>query len=107
MKALIEGEYYTLAPGGKPQVIKTIMQRLKLADPSLAEEGHADVLKEFERKPYPSLDGLRNMQRLLAMQNPKLVDLNTANLMDTASCANSRKAVLSPSFRRAIASERE
>jgi ABC-type nitrate/sulfonate/bicarbonate transport system substrate-binding protein len=83
MKALIEGEYYTLAPSGKSQVIKTIMNRLKLSDPSLAEEGYADVLKEFEPKPYPSLEGLQNMQRLLAMQNPKLADVNTANLMDT------------------------
>jgi len=83
MKALIEGEYFTLAPSGKSQVIKTIMNRLKLNDPSLAEEGYADVLKEFEPKPYPSLEGLKNMQRLLAMQNPKLADVNTANLMDT------------------------
>ena len=82
MKALIEGEYFTLAPSGKSQVIKTIMNRLKLNDRSLAEEGYADVLKEFEPKPYPSLEGLKNMQRLLAMQNPKLADVNTANLMD-------------------------
>ena len=39
-------------------------------------------MKEFEPKPYPSLEGLKNMQRLLAMQNPKLADVNTANLMD-------------------------
>jgi ABC-type nitrate/sulfonate/bicarbonate transport system substrate-binding protein len=82
MKALIEGEYFTLAPSGKSQVIKTIMNRLKLNDASLAEEGYADVLKEFEPKPYPSLEGLKNMQRLLAMQNPKLADVNAANLMD-------------------------
>jgi NitT/TauT family transport system substrate-binding protein len=82
-KALIEGEYYVLAPSNKSQVIKTIMTRLKLSDPSLAEEGHADVMKEFDPKPYPSIDGLRNMQRLLALQNPRLADVNPANLMDT------------------------
>jgi NitT/TauT family transport system substrate-binding protein len=82
-KALIEGEYYVLAPSNKSQVIKTIMTRLKLSDPSPAEEGLADVIKEFEPKPYPSLEGLKNMQRLLALQNPRLVDVNPANLMDT------------------------
>src|SRR5499433_233057 len=82
-KALIEGEYYFLAPSNKSQVIKTIMARLKLSDPAPAEEGYADVIKEFEPKPYPSLDGLKNMQRLLALQNPRLADVNPANLMDT------------------------
>src|SRR5262245_33322244 len=83
-KALIEGEYYVLAPSNKSQVIKTIMTRLKLSDPSPAEEGLAEVIKEFEPKPYPSLEGLKNMQRLLALQNPRLADVNPANLMDTS-----------------------
>jgi hypothetical protein len=59
------------------------MTKLKLSDPSPAEEGLADVIKEFEPKPYPSLEGLKNMQRLLALQNPRLADLNPANLIDT------------------------
>jgi hypothetical protein len=59
------------------------MSKLKLSDPSLAEEGYADAIKEFEPKPYPSLEGLKNMQRLLALQNPRLADVNPANLMDT------------------------
>lgn len=84
MKALIEAEYFLLAPSGKAQTIKTIMNRLKFTDPSLAEEGHADVVKEFETKPYPSLEGMKNMQRLLAMQNPKLADVNAASLIDNS-----------------------
>ena len=82
MKALIEGEHYMMAPGGKAQSIKTIMSRLKLADAAVAEEGHADAIKEFDPKPFPSLEGLKNMQRLLAMQNPRLADVNVANLID-------------------------
>ena len=83
MKALIEAEYYVMAPSNKARVIKTIMTRLKLSDPSLAEEGYTDVIKEFEPKPYPPLEGLKNMQRLLALQNPRLADINPATLMDT------------------------
>jgi ABC-type nitrate/sulfonate/bicarbonate transport system substrate-binding protein len=82
MKALMEGEYYVMAPGNKSRVVKTIMTKLKLSDPSLAEEGYADVIKEFEPKPYPPLEGLKNMQRLLALQNPRLADINPATLMD-------------------------
>jgi ABC-type nitrate/sulfonate/bicarbonate transport system substrate-binding protein len=84
MKALIEAEYYVLAPRNKPQVIKTIVKKLKLPDASAAEEGYADALKDFDLKPYPSIDGLRNMQRLLALQNPRLNDINPVSLMDVA-----------------------
>jgi len=84
LKALIEGEYYVMAPSNKSQVIKTIMKRLKLTDAALAEEGYADAIKEFDAKPYPSIDGLKNMQRLLATQNPRLADVNPANLIDAS-----------------------
>jgi ABC-type nitrate/sulfonate/bicarbonate transport system substrate-binding protein len=84
LKALIEAEYFLLAPSGKAQTVKTIVNRLKLSDAALAEEGYADVVKEFERKPYPSLDGLKNMQRLMAMQNPKFAEINPAQLIDSS-----------------------
>jgi ABC-type nitrate/sulfonate/bicarbonate transport system substrate-binding protein len=83
MNALIEAEHYMMSPGGKAQSIKTIVARLKLTDASIAEEGHADAIKEFDSKPYPSLEGMKNMQRLLAMQNPRLADVNVTNLVDT------------------------
>jgi hypothetical protein len=60
------------------------MTKLKLSDPAAAEEGLADVMKEFEAKPYPSLEGLKNMQRLMALQNPRLNDINAANLLDNS-----------------------
>jgi len=82
LKALIEAEYFILAPSGRAQTVKTVMNRLKLSDPAAAEEGYADIVKEFKRKPYPSLEGLKNMQRLLAMQNPKLAEINPAQLID-------------------------
>ncbi len=82
MKALIEGEHYMMSPGGKAQSIKTIMSRLKLTDIAVAEEGHADAIKEFDPRPLPSIEGLKNMQRLLAMQNPRLADVNAASLID-------------------------
>lgn len=84
LKALLEAEYFLLAPSGKSQTIKTIMNRLKISDASLAEEGYNDIVKEFEPKPYPSLEGMKNMQRLMASQNPKFNELNPANLIDAS-----------------------
>jgi len=57
MKALIEAEHFVMATGGKAQSIKTTMSRLKLSDPAVAEEGRADAIKDFDRKPsHPSKD---------------------------------------------------
>src|SRR5262245_27623257 len=83
MKALIEAEYYMMAPSNKSQVLKIIMRRLKVTDASIDEEGVADCIRDFEPKHYPHLEGLKNMQRLLALQNPRLADINPATLMDT------------------------
>lgn len=84
LKALIEAEYFLLAPSGKAQTIKTIMNRLKMSDASLAEEGYNDIVKEFEPKPYPSLEGMKNMQRLMALQNPKFNELHPTHLIDAS-----------------------
>jgi len=83
MKALMEGLTFILAPGNKFHVVKTIMGRLKISDPSLAEEGYADVVRDFEPKPYPSIEGLRSLQRLMQLQNPRLANINPANLIDS------------------------
>jgi NitT/TauT family transport system substrate-binding protein len=83
-KALIEGEYFSLAPSNKAQTVKSIATHLRLNDPSSAEEGYGDLAKEFDLKPYPSIEGLKNMQRLMALQNPKLNDVNPASLMDSS-----------------------
>lgn len=84
MKALIEGLIFVLAPRNKSHVIKTIMEHLKISDSSLAEEGYMALLRDFEPKPYPSVDGLRNLQRLMQLQNPRLADIKPEDLTDTA-----------------------
>jgi len=34
-------------------------------------------------KPYPSVDGLRNIQRLTKLQNPKIADVKVEDLVDS------------------------
>ena len=40
-----------------------------------AEEGYQDLLKGVDRKPFPSLDGLRNVQRMLKIRTPKIGEI--------------------------------
>ena len=46
------------------------------------EEGYQDLLSSIDRRPIPSLEGLRNMQRLLKTRNPKIEGLNVEDLVD-------------------------
>jgi hypothetical protein len=64
-------------------VVKTIMRRLQISDAKVSEEGYQDLLTSIERKPFPSLDGLRNIRRLMATQNPKAANVKIEDLIDS------------------------
>jgi hypothetical protein len=48
-----------------------------------AEEGYQDYLASVERKPIPSMEGLRNIRRLLALLNPKASSVKIEELIDS------------------------
>jgi hypothetical protein len=62
-------------------VIKTFMRRLRV-DAAAAEEGYADLHRAMDRKPYPSPEGLRNVQRLMALRSPKVGEVKIDNVID-------------------------
>ncbi|MBI4527558.1 MAG: ABC transporter substrate-binding protein [Deltaproteobacteria bacterium] len=82
MKGLIEGLAFTTAPQNKRVVIQTIMRHLRIQDPAVAEEGYQDIHVGLDRKPYPSLEGLKNIQRLAKIRDPRLADVKVENLID-------------------------
>ena len=82
LKAEIEALAFALAPKNKPAVLKTLMKRLK-TDAAGAEEGYQDLLKGVDRKPFPSLDGLRNVQRMLKIRTPKIGEIKAEEVIDS------------------------
>jgi hypothetical protein len=66
----------------KPAVMETIVRRLKVSNPDLAEQRHQDLLRATDRKPYPSVQGLSNVQRLMKTRNPAVADLEADSLID-------------------------
>jgi len=62
--------------------VKILMKHLRVTDPAVVEDGYQDHLSTLNRKPYPSLDGLRSAQRLMAQQNPKVAALKVDDLVD-------------------------
>jgi NitT/TauT family transport system substrate-binding protein len=83
LMVLVDSLAYTLAPMNKNVVLRTIARRLKIDDAKVGEEGYQDLLTSIERKPFPSLDGLRNIRRLMTTQNPKVASVKVEDLIDT------------------------
>ncbi len=82
LKGLLEGMAFCLSPRNKPAVVATIMKHLKLNDPASAEEGYLDVINGVERKPFPTVDGLRNIQRLMKLRNPAIEKFKVEEMID-------------------------
>ncbi len=81
LKGEVEGIAFAVAPKNKPAVIKILMRRLRV-DAAAAEEGYADMLRGVDRKPFASLEGMRNLQRLLKPRNPKIAEVKVEDVVD-------------------------
>jgi ABC-type nitrate/sulfonate/bicarbonate transport system substrate-binding protein len=82
LKAMLEGLAFSLSPENKATVIKTIMKRLKITDPSAAELAYLDIVNIMDRKPFPSLDGLRNVHRLYSSRDPRIANVKPEDVID-------------------------
>jgi ABC-type nitrate/sulfonate/bicarbonate transport system substrate-binding protein len=84
LKAWLEAQAFIASPHNKNAVVKTLIHHMKLTDPAVAEEGYQDLMVGFERKPYPSVEGLRNVQRMMALMNPKVAKIKPEDIVDSS-----------------------
>jgi NitT/TauT family transport system substrate-binding protein len=82
LKALLESLAYIVTPANESSVIDLIMKRLRISERGPAREGYQDLLNNMSRKPYPTVDGLRNVQRLTQIHNPRVAQVKVADLVD-------------------------
>jgi len=71
-----------LSPTKRPAVLRVISKRLNISDPAVAEDGLQDLLKRIDKKLFPSLDGLRNIQRFLQTRNAKIGQIKLQEVVD-------------------------
>lgn len=83
LKALLESLAYVVARKNHAAVVELIMKKLRLKDAVTAEEGYNDLVRTMVRKPFPAVAGMRNVQRLLKTQNPRIGDINIEDLIDS------------------------
>ncbi len=81
LKGELEALVFSLAPKNKPVVLKTLSKWLKV-DANGAEDAYLDLVRGVDRKPFASLEGLRNAQRLLQTRNPKVGEVKADSVID-------------------------
>jgi NitT/TauT family transport system substrate-binding protein len=82
IRALLDGVAFIRNPENKSQVARSLAKGLRLKRIEDAEEGYQSMLDLYERKIFPSVDGVRNVIRLLGAGNEKIRRLKAEELVD-------------------------
>jgi len=82
LRGLLDGVAFIRNPETKPQVLKSLAKGLRLKRIEDAEEGYQTIVGIYEKKIYPSVDGIRNVIRLLGVNNEKVRRLKAEDLVD-------------------------
>jgi NitT/TauT family transport system substrate-binding protein len=82
IKGLLDGVAFIRNPENKTQVVKSLTKGLRLKRSEDAEESYQSLIGIYEQKIYPSVDGVRNVIRLLGAGNEKIRRLKAEDLVD-------------------------
>jgi NitT/TauT family transport system substrate-binding protein len=82
LKALLECQSFINAPENKPAVLKMLASYLRETNPAALQEGFQVLSGNLSRKPFPSLAGLNNIKRILALSSAKIAAVKTEELID-------------------------
>jgi hypothetical protein len=80
--AMVESAAFGLAPKNKFIVLETIMNVFNVTDSAGAEEGHKQFSLTVNHKPYPSLERLRDIQRIMIPHYPRVRQLRVEELIE-------------------------
>jgi len=78
--AIVDAMAFSVAPANKHTVLNTIMNVFNLTDIATAKAGY-ETLGDLNRKPYPSVEKLKNLQRIMALHNSQVLKLNPEDLV--------------------------
>jgi len=81
LKALLESEAFIFGPANKPGALAILKRYLRINDQE-ADNGYNDVITGLDRKPYATLAGLINVQRLMKLRNPNVGKVKVEELVD-------------------------
>ena len=88
VRAVIEGYGYVFNKENKQAVKEVIARNLRLPKAEAAEDFYLEALEELDKKPYPTLEGTRNVIKYVAEQNPKVAGVKAEEMIDSSLLKN-------------------
>jgi ABC-type nitrate/sulfonate/bicarbonate transport system substrate-binding protein len=82
LRGLLDSLAFIRDPANKAPVMKSLAKGLRLKRVEDAEEGYQTMLGLYEKKIYPSVEGIRNVIRLLGKNNDKIRRLKAEELVN-------------------------
>lgn len=79
---LLEGFAFSLAPRNEETVRRTMMARMNLSAPAAVESAYRSFLSRANRKPYPSIEAMQNMQRVIGLADRRVLNIKIEELSD-------------------------
>ena len=83
LKALVEAVAFAVSPRNKRLTVDVLAKRLKVSATS-AEEGYEEFVQGVALKPYTLMEGLKNIQRLMAVHNPQVAKVELRDVVDNS-----------------------
>ena len=91
LRALLDSSTYIRNPDNRASVMKSLAKALRFRRVEDAEDGYRSLVHLYEKKIYPSVDGIRNVIRLLGTTNEKIRRLKAEDLVDDSAVRKMEK----------------
>jgi NitT/TauT family transport system substrate-binding protein len=104
MRGFVETVAFIHKPGNKETVIKSLVKNLRLKSAQDAEIGYAALQWLYNLDIKPTIPGIQNMARFLALSNPKVKTVKIDDVVDDAPWQRLEK---SPFYREQLAAARK
>ena len=82
LRGLLDAAAFIRNPANKSRAMKSLAKGLRLSRVEDAEDGYQSIVGIYEKKIHPSVDGIRNVIRLLGANNEKIRCLKAEDLVD-------------------------
>jgi ABC-type nitrate/sulfonate/bicarbonate transport system substrate-binding protein len=84
IRAMVESYGYVFNKDNKQSVKEIIAKNLRLPNADAAEDFYLEAQEELDRKPYPTVEGTRNVLKYVAEQNPKVAAIKAEDIIDSS-----------------------
>ncbi len=104
MRGFVETVAFIHRPGNKEIVIKSLVKNLRLKSAQDAEIGYGALQWLYNLDIKPTIPGIQNMARFLALSNPKVKSVKSEDVVDDAPWLRLEK---SPFYREVLAAAKK